>query len=144
MTPFGKSSPIIRMILEYSHPLINQRLQQFFIRNKQCARHTLETIFSACSQGGFMAVSGPIGKISPMKASSQSKKSTDTPKLTRWEKPDTGFFDNLKLSHEMVFPLVPNPAPANTSNSNPPGGLGWWKSQVLQKKSTFPVCICQK
>lgn len=43
--------PIIRMILRQSHSFINQRLQQLFIRNKQCARHTLRLHFlSICSQ----------------------------------------------------------------------------------------------
>ena len=143
MTPFGKSSQLSGWYLDSLTHSLTKGSNNYLSETNNVPDTLLGSIFSASvPKGGFMAVSGPIGKISPMKASSQSKKSTDTLKSERdGESQIQGFFDNLKLSVEMAFPLVPNPAPADTSNSNPPGGLGWWKSQVLQRRAHFSLYL---
>lgn len=79
-----------------------------------------------------------------MKASSQSKKSTDTLKSERDGKSQIqGFFDNSKLNHETAFPLVPNPAPADTSNSNPPRGIRVMKISGSPEKGTFQLVFAK-
>lgn len=85
-------------------------------------------LFSAAVlKGWLMAISGPLGQIPPRKAPSQPQTSTDTLESERdGTNRRQGFFDNSRLSIVKCFGflLVPNRAPADTSNSNSSGGLG--------------------
>lgn len=82
----------------------------------------------------------------PNTTNESSQPATDTLTLLRlrdMEKPETRFLWQFKTLNCKMFWLspCPNPAPADTFNSNSSGGLGWWQSQALWRRAHYSLSL---
>ena len=88
----------IRMTPGVSHLSVNQRPQQLFIRNRQCARHALRLHFlSSCPQ---KRACGSFWSFRPNTTNESRQPATKiywhSWEWERWEKPETGFLWQFK------------------------------------------------